>query len=219
MPRLPDFSRDIEHENAYYQSLRPKRFAKVLAHYELYKRTLDLEGDLVECGVFKGVSLSRFWILRHLLGPEDRKILGFDVFGKFPEGSYAPDVEVRRRFVAAAGETGLTEDQVMAMLSNKGPTDHVELVSGDVTRTARRYVEEHPELRIALLNLDTDLYEPAKAVLEALFPRIVRGGILMVDNYGVFPGETQAAREFLGRGGLELEALPFSRVPAFVVKP
>lgn len=219
MPQLPDFSDAIEHENAYYQSLQPRRFAKVLAHLELYKRTLGVDGDLVECGVFKGVSLSRFWILQHLLGPSGRKIVGFDTFGKFPETSYEPDVQPRMKFLEAAGDTSLSESQVMAMLDNKGPIDHVELVSGDITRSVPRYAEAHQNQKISLLNLDTDLYEPAKVVLEVLFPRIVSGGILMIDNYDVFPGETAAVRELVEDRDLRIETLPFSSVPAFIVVP
>ena len=68
----------------------------------------------------------------------------------------------------------------------------VELVPGDITLTVPEYVKAKPELRISLLNLDTDIYEPAVTILDHLFPRIVRGGILILDDYGTFPGETKA---------------------------
>lgn len=47
-----------------------------------------MPGDVVELGVFKGGSLIQFATFRELLENQNsRKIIGFDVFGKFPEAN------------------------------------------------------------------------------------------------------------------------------------
>ena len=72
----------------------------------------------------------------------------------------------------------------------------IELIEGDITQTVPDYVSEHPELKIALLNLDVDIFEPTVTILENLYPKIVSGGIIILGDYGRFPGETKAVNEF-----------------------
>ncbi len=102
---LPSPESAWEHENGFYLTCKPNRLSKVIAHYELFRRVLGVPGAIVECGVFKGASLSRFAMMRDLLAHEDgKKILGFDMFGQFPEAGYEPDKEIRDSFVDRAGE-------------------------------------------------------------------------------------------------------------------
>ena len=42
------------------------RYGKLLSHYEIYKQILSIPGDIIECGVFKGVSLLQFASFRYL---------------------------------------------------------------------------------------------------------------------------------------------------------
>lgn len=220
MITLPDFEKTWEYENNFYLSCDVSRISKILAHYELYKMVNGLPGAVVECGVFKGASLVRFAAFRDLLSSTySKRIIGFDTFGTFPETIYGPDVEVRRRFIQSAGEQSIGADQLTEVLERQGTHRHVELVEGDIVETVPQYVREHPELRISLLNLDTDIYEPAKVILEQLYPRIVPGGILALDDYSTFPGETQAVEEYFDETHVTIEKFPFAMTPCFIRKP
>ena len=89
---LPDFSKTFDYENNFYLSCDITRISKLLAHYELYKLTSEIPGAIVECGVFKGSSLSRFAMFRELFGnPYSKKIIAFDIFGKFPTTQFSQD--------------------------------------------------------------------------------------------------------------------------------
>ncbi len=93
MIELPDFEKAFSYENKFYLSCNINRISKVLAHYELFKITHEIPGNIVECGVFKGVSFSRWATFRNLFGnPYSKRIIGFDTFGKFPETSFADNV-------------------------------------------------------------------------------------------------------------------------------
>ena len=81
------------------------------------------------------------------------------------------------------------------------------------------YVARHPELKISLLNLDTDIYEPACVILEHLYPRIVPGGVLVLDDYGTFPGETKAADDYFKDRNVRIQKFPYAMTPCFVQKP
>lgn len=217
--KLPDFSKSFEYENSFYLSCGTTRISKIIAHYELYKMTLNLPGAIVECGVFKGASLIRFAVFRELFQNQfSKKIIAFDTFGKFPEADFADDKKPRQKFVDEAGDESISKEQLWKVLDNKGINKSIELVEGNIIDTIPSYLEEHPELRISLLNLDTDLYEPAVTILEGLYPRIVRGGMLLLDDYGIFPGETRAVDEYFKNMDVKIRKLLFCMIPCYIVK-
>ncbi len=219
MIELPDPDKAWAYENGFYLTCEPARLGKLLAHYELYKQTAELPGAIVECGVFKGASLARFAMFRALLGNAFSKpIVAFDAFGPFPATEYQPDQPHRERFIAAAGGESISTDQLQQVLAHKRCEQNIELIAGDITITVPDYVANNPQFEIALLNLDTDLYEPAQTILEHLYPRIVPGGILILDDYGVFPGETQAVDEYFHGQPIQIKQFPFSATPCYVVK-
>ena len=219
MIKLPDFSKSFEYENNFYLSCDITRISKILAQYELYKMVNELPGAIVECGVFKGASLSRFAMFRDLFGnPYSKKIIAFDIFGKFPETKFEDDKRFREKFVKESGEESISKEQMMEVLKNKCIERHVELIEGDITQTVPKYLKQHPELKISILNLDTDIFEHAVTILEEFFPRIVKGGILILDDYGTFPGETKAVEEFFKDKNVLIKKLPFCMTPSYIIK-
>jgi len=214
---LPDFDKAFEYENNFYLTCEITRLNKVLAHYELFKMTSDIPGDIIECGVFKGVSLIRFAIYRYLFENEFlRKIVGFDVFGEFPGTKYKEDLKYIKNFIARAGSQSISIEQLYRVFIKKG-IHNFELIKGDVTNTIPKYIKENPHLKISLLNLDTDFYEPAETILKCLFPRISKGGILILDNYGIQPGETRAADDYFKDKNIRIKKLLFTNAPSYVV--
>ncbi|MFH1133493.1 MAG: TylF/MycF/NovP-related O-methyltransferase [Nanoarchaeota archaeon] len=218
MIQLPDPAKSFEYENDFYLSCDSTRIAKVLAHYELFKMTNGLPGAIVECGVFKGVSLVRLAHFRDLFGNAfGKKIIGFDVFGEFPATGFKDDHTFREKFVKAAGAQSIGEEQLWEVLKAKRIERNIDLVKGDVCQTVPAYVKKNPHLRISLLNLDVDIYEPSVVILEQLWDRIVPGGVLVLDDYGTFPGETKAVDEFF-KGKAKIQKFPFCMTPSYIVK-
>jgi hypothetical protein len=219
MIQLPDFSKAFEYENNFYLSSDITRTSKFLAHYELYKMVHHLPGAMIECGVFKGASFVRWATFRELTAnPFGQKLIGFDIFGKFPETNFEEDKNYREKFVQSAGEESIGTDQLMEVLRHKRLDRNVELVAGDVCQTVPKYVQDNPHLKISLINLDTDVYEPAVTILEHLYPRLVRGGVLILDDYGTFPGETKAVDDYFKGKNITIRKFPFAMTPCFVVK-
>lgn len=209
-----------DYENGFYLTSHPSRIAKMLAHYELYKLILHLPGALVECGVYKGASFLRFATFRELLeSPFSRRMIGFDAFGRFPQrGEDGNNTAFIERFAAAGGD-GIRRQSFLEVLSHKG-FQNFELIEGDICLTVPEYVDAHPELKIALLHIDVDVYHPTQVILAQLFDRVVRGGLIVLDDYGTVAGETTAIDEFLKdrKSELLIEKLPISHIPAFIRK-
>lgn len=215
-----DEEKCFDYENGFYLTTEPYRMGNILAHYELYKKILNLPGDVVELGVFRGGSIIQFATFRELLENErSRKIVGFDIFGEFPQ---AERVESDKKFVNEWNKQHLggflSKEDIYRSLELKG-IHNVKLVKGDICKTVDEYLVENPHTRISLLHIDTDIYEPAKVGLERLFDRVVRGGVIVFDDYATVEGETIAIDEFLADKKYTIRKFSFSHVkPSYVIK-
>ena len=63
---------------------------------------------------------------------------------------------------------------------------------GDVKDTLKKKIPKN----ISLLRLDTDWYESTKEELNILFPRLSKGGVLIVDDYKTWSGCKKAVDEY-----------------------
>jgi|TARA_B100000315_G_scaffold245396_1_gene271212 hypothetical protein len=215
---LFDFTKKFEYENGFYLTSDITRIGKLLSQYELYKKTVNLPGDIIECGVFKGASLIRLASFRDLLeSTYSRKIIGFDTFEKLPSTNYYDDIQVLNKFIDEAGDKCISIEELTRTLHRKG-LKNIELIKGDINITIPEYVKKCPSLKIALLHIDTDVYEPAVTILEYLYEKIVREGIIMFDDYGTFPGETKAVDEFFKNKNVVIRKLSLNYIPSYVIK-
>lgn len=213
-----NFEKSWDYENGFYHTSHPSRLAKTLAHYDLYKKITALPGVIIECGVFKGNSLIQWATFREILESQySRQIIGFDAFGKFPivDEPSCEDRSFVENFEKEAGE-GVTVDYLQEVFKRKGFVNY-ELVRGNILETLPCYIKKHPELRIALLHIDVDVYAASKICLELLFERVVKGGLIVFDDYSTVCGETMAVDEFCGNK-YHLEKLPYYKLPTFIVK-
>ncbi len=213
-----DLQRKWEYENGFYLSCENGRLGKLLNQLEIYKQILNLPGDVVEFGVFKGASLVRLMTFRYLLENDfTRKVIGFDMFGKFPDNvKFEEDKKFVKNFETDGG-WGIHEDRLHALLKNKGFQNY-ELIQGDILATLPAYIEKNPAQKIALLHIDVDVYEPTMAILEQLWDKVVQGGIVMLDDYSARYGETVAVDEFFKDKNITIQKPPFNFIPAYIVK-
>ncbi len=219
MIKLPDFKKAFEYENNFYLSADKIRISRILSHYELYKMTMGLPGAIVEFGVFKATSLIRFIMFRDIMeNAHSRKVIGFDTFTRYPNKRNELEKEHMKDFLAHAGTDSISKEQLMQVLKAAGTDKNIELVQGDVCKTVPEFIEHNECIKVSLINLDLTLYEPSKVALEYFWPRLVRGGLLLLDDYGIIPGETQAVDEYFADKDAKIERLPFSMKPFFVVK-
>ena len=65
-----------DYENGFYLTSPVNRIGKQLAQYELYKKIVNIPGEVLEFGVYKGASIIRFATYRELLeNTYSRKII------------------------------------------------------------------------------------------------------------------------------------------------
>ena len=218
LPSLEDKAR-FEYENNFYLTCDMSRISKFATHLELFKRVSGRAGDIIECGVFKGASLSRFIKFRSLFeNVYSKKIIAFDIFGKFPDTKYEKGKEERNAFVREAGENSISKNRLSFILEKLNLNQNIELVEGDIPETVPEYMLKNPHQRISLLHVDVDLYESTKVCLEVFFPLVVRGGIVILDDYGAFAGANKAIDEYFVDKDIKIQKLSYSSNISFVEK-
>ena len=210
--------------------IRRVNLSRFLAHYELYRRVSDLPGNIVDVGVYRGVSLfswAQFCEIFHA-GDRTKRVVGFDNFAGFTSLSDkdGPDYPKVNK-VEGGWDAGPFYEQLKQHIdlfhedSFLPRAKRIFLVEGEVTESARDFVQQNPGFRVSLLHLDIDLYEPTLAALEAFYPCMVKGGVVVFDEYAVteWAGETRAVEEYFGDDLPRIEKFPFTSLPGgFFVK-
>jgi hypothetical protein len=227
--------RITEQEQAYYeqrsaliQSCSPEYLAdapflfstriqvtQALSRIELFKMALDIPGAIIECGVYRGNALMLYLQLSLLLEPYaiNRSIIGFDTFEGFRSISAAADPAdiTEANFSDTSYEVLKNSIELNDIIRPVNRIPRCELVRGDIVQTVPAFIQTRPDLAVAMLILDTDLYEPTKVALETFLPLMPKGGIVVLDEvcYRNFSGETQALKETLRLNDIELKRFPF----------
>jgi len=217
-------STEIKLEN-FPKYIRRQDLTHLLARYEIFKKSLEIKGSIVECGVFRGFGLMAWANFSAVLEPTNltRRIYGFDTFGGFPSVTKKDLNRVR-----SAGKTDLNSnsyDELHELIkvydSNRflGHVSKIELIRGNATETIPAFVEKNPHLVVSLLFLDFDLYEPTKVAIKQFVPRMPRGSIIALDELDnpIWPGETLALLDTLGINRLKLERIEWDPYIAYAV--
>jgi predicted O-methyltransferase YrrM len=182
--------------NAFHYWCDTHRFQKLFARADLVRLIVDVPGDIVDAGAYKGTSTIQFAHLLKTYQPNTRsRVVTFDTFDAVFPRVRADEAQSARDHMKSYDVNAY--DNLVAALARTGIGDRVEIVRGDIVETLPRYLREHPGFRIALLHCDLDVYPATLATLRAAWDRIVPGGICVFDEYAVGNwGEADAVDEF-----------------------
>jgi O-methyltransferase len=196
-----------------YKEFRPYTMLQWVKLYNAYKASLyvaknKLPGAIVECGVWRGgcVGLMLATLAKH--GHTDADVYLYDTFTGMSEpgpedrhsrkGTAANDIFAAKEKKGEGWCHGDLND-VTAVIAKSGyPQDRIHFVAGKVEDTIPATIPQ----AISLLRLDTDWYESTKQEIEHLYPRLIKGGILIVDDYGVWDGSRKAIDEYFAANNI-----------------
>jgi hypothetical protein len=205
-----------------------KRF---LAHYQLFQKTIDLPGDIVEIGVYRGATLLSWanFLEIHNMGDRQKRVFGFDNFAGFTPLDEKDGKESERVQKAVGGFSPESFEESLRDAIKIFDEDRfipykprIVLVKGNAEETIPQFVKDYPGVRISLLHMDVDIYKPSLTALQHLWPLVVPGGVVAFDEYGIPPweGESKAVDEFFAGKNIRMERFTWSSNPgAFVIKP
>jgi hypothetical protein len=182
---------------------------RFLAHYELFKKVLNLPGCIFDLGVFKGSSFFTWIHLSNIFLAEDytKKVIGFDSFQGLTDFSESDGKFVAKQGKCVGGYSSelknINDLKTFHENLNNNSSDRGHVIVGKIQETIPNFLKENPGVRISLLNLDLDLYEPTLEALKLLYPKVVNGGLVCLDEYGLIPweGETNAVEDYFREVG------------------
>ncbi len=170
------------------------------------KNGLNLEGDFVECGVFKG---DMSWVISQVVdfASQRKQFYLYDTFDGFSDKySSTADFPETPEFIAYANQfyqdPGLYE-YVAGRFKDRADVKVIRGVVPDVL------LDQCPE-KIAFMHIDLNSPAAEIGALEVLFPRMVSGAVLVFDDYGwkQFHRQKEAEDIFMRQLGYEILELP-----------
>lgn len=184
-----------------------------------------LAGAFVECGVWRGGSSMAMALTLLQEGAAERDLFLYDTFegmtqplsiDRTHEGVLASDA-----MESDAEKTGVwckaTLEDVQQNMRSTGYSEKLlHFVKGPVEQTVPAQAPDGP---IALLRLDTDWYESTMHELVHLYPRLVSGGVLIIDDYGFWEGARKAVDEYFDGIGKSYYLHRVDRSARVLIKP
>jgi hypothetical protein len=160
----------------------------------------NIPGAVVECGVWRGGQI----MAAALADDHERHYWLYDTFEgmqgvseyDYRQGKHATE-SLKWRKGGHEGRNWCRADleDVQANVWTVLPQNRVHFIKGDVNQTLLS--SDLPD-QIAFLRLDTDFYLSTRTELEVLYPRLVSGGYLVIDDYHSWDGARKAVDEYFG---------------------
>ena len=174
--------------------------------FKLLEVTKDIDGQVAECGVFQGHSLLPIGLY---LKQENslKKIYGFDSFEGFNE-EVKIDIDLggdNSSQKKIGGFNSTSFNYVENLIKGFKLSDKIKIFQGYFEETLSNVQEK----KFSFVHLDCDLYSPYKGCLEFFYPRISRGGIILIDEYNdpSWPGCNKAVDEFIQTNSIKLSKI------------
>ncbi|MBI6118554.1 TylF/MycF/NovP-related O-methyltransferase [Salegentibacter maritimus] len=188
----------------------PERIVNLCRAVE-YIEANSIEGSVVECGVWKGGSIMAVLKILCKLNSFEREIYLYDTFEGMSEptdkdesfrGESAINAYLSKNEVWKKIECLSQIEEVKKNVHSIGyPNSKIHFIEGKVEDTVPN--DMTPD-KISLLRLDTDWYESTLHEMEHLFPKLVTGGIIIIDDYGHWKGCREAVDGYISKYNINL---------------
>lgn len=185
-----------------------------ISNLELISHYQHMEGDYVECGVWRGgMSAAIAEILK-----KDKTIHLFDSFEGLPPAkeidgkealAWQKDVNSPNYFDNCKAH----ESYAMQALNLAG-CEKYKIYKGWFNQTLPNFKDQ----KIGILRLDGDWYDSILECFENLFPQVLAGGIILLDDYYTWDGCSKAVHDYLSKTKSESRVYQWNNRVGFIVK-
>lgn len=153
----------------------------------------NVPGDIIETGVWRGGSMIFASALLDLSSETERSIWCADSFEGMPVPTVAGEGFSGTEDFSDRAYLTVSVDQVKNNFRRFNVlSDRIKFLKGWFSET----LPTAPIEKIAILRLDGDLYESTMDALKPLYPKVSRGGYVIVDDYGCWEGCKKAIDEY-----------------------
>ena len=181
------------------------RFYNLWFHVQQLKKN-KVSGAFAELGVHKGETARAIHYM-----DKDRIFYLFDTFEGFSEDDLAHENQTDDRF----STTMFADTSIDKVKMHINGNDNLRFKPGFFPDTTEGLEAE----QFALVHIDADLYAPTIAALNFFYPRLNKGGIIIVHDYNHnWHGIPKAINEFIGTIPESLIEIPDQTGSAMIIK-
>ena len=219
-PDSNNFEKELFEIISEYTMTSHERIFALMKSIDFVKHN-NVDGDFVECGVWRGGNLILFqkFIEKYNLS---KKIYAYDTF----EGMSEPD-KIDETFKGESSKDLLNKlykkkvdrkkniliadcsiEQVQENFKKFSNKNNLICIKGPVEKTLD--LKKNLPNKISILRLDTDWYSSTKKELEILFPLLEKNGILIIDDYGFWKGARKAVDEYFENKNVTMFKIDFT---------
>ena len=161
--------------------------------------SMNLDGDIVECGVWNGGSAALMgFASRKNDAANNRMLWLFDSFAGLPPPGPKDGITENKYYFQGLNE-GSVQQVEKAFQKLSLPMDSVKIVPGWFENTLTNAKID----RIAILHIDADWYSSVMSVLQTFYKKVVPGGFVVLDDYGYWEGCNRAFEDFVSQNRIE----------------
>ena len=183
---------------------------RLVAYFELYKLIQHLDGSIVKCGVSADEAFSYFSFFKQM-GNKKQPLISFE-----KDSSVFEEVEIGNETVLVVKPKNTVSKQIERI--KQGKNQNIEFLPGALVNSIPDYLMANPELKIALLTIDLDDYENTLTSMQYFYPRLLSGGVLIINNYHKKNGETLAIKEYFNNGDVFVRHFSCNKGPHYILK-
>ena len=190
--------------------------ARVFAEYALYRKVSHLKGTVIKCGLETEEGFTKFSMFQNLVGKHStQKVVAFE---KFPKSlDYASLVTQDGILIYQTKKTAINQQKMQDKLLEKG-LGLINFIPGNVGDSIPDYLIENPECKIAYLSINLDNYHASINVLDFFYPRLVVGGVLIIDNYSKKEDDYHAFKDYFRHYSVQINSFSVNKGPYFIIR-
>lgn len=197
---------------SYYTMLSKSVFVENL---KLCQSFSHIKGCIVECGVWRGGMIAA---ISEILG-NDRKYFLFDSFEGLPEvqeidGDAARNWQSDKEGPMYHNNCKAEIDYADKAMKISG-TQNYQLVKGWFVESLSAF---NTDEEIAILRLDADWYKSTMQCLNFLYPKVSKGGLIIVDDYYTWDGCSRAIHDYLSTHKLTDKIYQLNQCNCYIIK-
>ncbi len=193
---------------------RNQQSERLVTYYELYKLIKHLNGSILKCGISNDEAFGYFSFFKQMNQYRHQQLIAFEKSSSIFETS-AENLELTVRVKNATSlETAFNQKNLL----KKGIEEEIEFVPGQLSISIPNFLIKNPELKIALLTIDLDDYESCITSMQYFYPRLVTGGILIINNYYKKQAESLAIQDYFVNQDIIIRHFSLEKGPHYIVK-
>jgi hypothetical protein len=193
--------------------LTSKNLSRLICLNDIYKKQIELNGNIFDFGTRWGQNAAIFAMLRSIYEPFNRhkRVFAFDTFSGFKQihKNDGKSTLMKKGNLRTSKDYEEFLQGQLDSLDELNPLSYIKknfVLKGDACIMLKDLLKKNPEIIVSLAYFDFDLYEPTKKCLELLKSRFVKGTIICFDeaNDPDSPGETKAIMDTMGLNKIKL---------------